>query len=331
MIETYKPTSRTVLEIKRVDAGGFDGYGSVFYKIDRHRDIVMPGAFKESLPKFLKEGFIGGVGHDHNDPAGKYTEAHEDEYGLYVKGVFSDVASAHKARTLIRDGVVQKLSVGFDPIHIELASPSKVEKIWKSAGYTPSQDDLSRLKSATKIRLILKADLREVSPVTIPSNDEARILSVKGWHNAPAEFRAFMQTARAAIVKLSTVNTKAGRVLSGKNEMKLRAMLDVLSSVSEELNNLLLLVSQAPSNEDVDTGAEEEDEDEAKAEAAAEEEGDEVTDKEEESADKEQVSTDEAKVQEDDKFAKQKGKDKQQKSDPVSIQVKAILLLAEAI
>ena len=64
------------------DSGGFEGYASVFHLLDYHHDIIAPGAYKDDAPRFLKEGFIGGVGHDHSNPIGKPQRLFEDGYGL---------------------------------------------------------------------------------------------------------------------------------------------------------------------------------------------------------------------------------------------------------
>lgn len=241
------------LDLKRsTNPGGFEGYGSVFWNIDKHGDVILPGAFRDSLPRFLDEGFMGGVGHDHDRPAGRFVKAYEDNRGLFVEGRFSDVTSGKEARTLLMDRVVQKLSVGLDREGMETSqvSANQLKAMWEKAGYKPNADDERRLKGRKSIRLIHKASLKEVSPVTIPANDEARILAVKklmdSGESLPEEFKRWIATGRRAGWKIAMYDLKAGRVLSGKNEMKLRAMIEVLTSVTEEMGNLLMLVSQAP-------------------------------------------------------------------------------------
>ena len=303
--------------------GGFEGYGSVFFNIDKHGDVILPGAFRDSLPAFLNEGFIGGVGHDHDKPAGRFVKAYEDAHGLFVEGRFSDVASGKEARTLLLDGVVQKLSVGLDRegMVTSQASPAQLRSIWSKAGYTPTADDERRLKARKSIRVIHKAQLKEVSPVTIPANDSARILAVKSMAETPEEFNRFINTARRAAWKLAGVQVKAGRVLSGKNEMKLRAMVEVMTSVTEELNNLLMLVAQAPTSgddgegEDPGDGADEGAETEDQEQAVDQEESDMSTpagkakpEGKDKPKGKEQGSTDQDQLEEDDEFARQRGK-----------------------
>lgn len=255
------------LDLKRSsDTGGFEGYGSVFWNIDKHGDVILPGAFRDSLPKFLDEGFMGGVGHDHDRPAGRFVKAYEDDRGLFVEGKFSDVTSGKEARILLMDRVVQKLSVGLDREGLETSqvTAGQLKAMWQKAGYKPTADDDRRLKGRKSIRLIHRASLKEVSPVTIPANDEARILAVKklseNHEDLPEAFVSFVAKARRIFWGIARLDIKAGRVLSGKNEMKLRAMVEVLTSITDEMNNLLMLVSQAPAEGSEEATEEEEEE-----------------------------------------------------------------------
>lgn len=228
----------------KANAGGFEGYASTFYTLDKAGDVVMPGCYKDGLAEFLQDGFVGGSMHNWTAPLGKYTDAYEDAKGLYVKAKFSDVAASKEMRTLMADGVIKKLSVGMEPTQTAMVSPPELEQIWEKAGYKPDAAETRRLKSAKTIRLIEKAQLLEVSPVTIPANDNARIMAFKSWESCPPAFKTFMSRAMQSARQMAGADLKAGRLLSSKNEMKLRAMLEVLGSVSEEITNLLGLVNQ---------------------------------------------------------------------------------------
>lgn len=147
------------LTLKSVsDSGEFDGYGSVFGVKDSYADIVMPGAFQKSLAAWQEKGRLPALlwQHDMAEPIGLYTEMREDATGLYVKG-----------RLLIEDDPLAKRAHA----HMKAGSLSGL-----SIGYLLNDYEYDKDKSAF---LLKEIDLWEVSLVTFPANDEARIADVK--------------------------------------------------------------------------------------------------------------------------------------------------------
>ena len=149
-------TLQIPLEIKTADGesaaiGTFEGYGSVFGNRDRDGDIVAPGAFRESLkaglPALLWQ-------HDQKSPIGRFDVVREDKRGLYVKGRLSMSGRGREAYDLLKMGALNGLSIGF---------------VTKEA----SRDAVSGA------RTIMHADLMEVSLVTFPANELARVQAVK--------------------------------------------------------------------------------------------------------------------------------------------------------
>lgn len=147
------------LNIKSVsETGEFEGYGSVFGVKDSYSDIVVSGAFKKTLDEWKEKGRLPAMlwQHDMSEPIGIYTEMKEDENGLYVKG---------------------KLLIDADPLakrahaHMEAGSLSGL-----SIGYTLDDWEYDSEKDAFILKEI---NLWEVSLVTFPANDEARISNVK--------------------------------------------------------------------------------------------------------------------------------------------------------
>ena len=147
------------------DDGSFEGYGSVFGNTDSYGEVVAPGAFLESLAELKAKGRVVPILWQHNStqPIGVYTEIVEDEHGLKVKGqlLIGDgtaanpgVQQAKEAYALLKAGAVSGLSIGY----------------WvRSANYDEK----------TGIRTLVKLDLVEVSLVTFPANDDARVEAVK--------------------------------------------------------------------------------------------------------------------------------------------------------
>ena len=145
---------QTSLEIKALnDDGTFTGYGGIFGNIDGDNDIIAKGAFEKSLtndimPKMLWQ-------HRSDQLAGKWTSIKEDAHGLLVTGQLNlDKQLGKDIYSDLKFGSLDAMSVGFQTVNDEYDS---------KAG----------------IRTINEAKLWEVSLVTFPANDSARITAVK--------------------------------------------------------------------------------------------------------------------------------------------------------
>jgi HK97 family phage prohead protease len=145
-----------VIEIKAVsDTGIFEGYASTFGNVDLGGDVVVPGAYLDSLiarpaakVKLLWQ-------HSPYDVIGKFLEIKEDAAGLYVQGQLNlKVQKGAEAYALLQDGAIDGLSIG----------------------YRTMADEIDR---ALGVRKILKCDLYEVSLVTFPMNEGGKISRVK--------------------------------------------------------------------------------------------------------------------------------------------------------
>lgn len=147
------------LTIKSVsDSGEFEGYGSVFGVEDSSSDVVVRGAFTATLEKWKAKSRLPAMLWQHNmsEPIGIYTEMREDDIGLYVKGRLLIDADplAKRAHAHMKAGSLSGMSIGYMLDDYEY---DKEKGVW-----------------------ILKAiDLWEVSLVTFPANDDARITDVK--------------------------------------------------------------------------------------------------------------------------------------------------------
>ncbi len=142
-------------QIKAVsDDGLFSGYGSVFGVIDSYKEVVAPGAFTKSLqrrtPSLLWQ-------HRSSEPIGVYTSIREDQTGLYVEGKLAlKTARGAEAYELLKMGAISGLSIGF---------------LVKLFEYINNGEE--------KVRRLTEIDLWEVSLVTFPANESARISGVK--------------------------------------------------------------------------------------------------------------------------------------------------------
>lgn len=159
-----KPTFTVSLEIKSLTDKEFEGHGSIFKNVDLGGDIVMPGAFKQSLADHKSEGSLPQMFwmHDPSRVPGKWLSMSEDLQGLAVKGVLADTELGNEIYTLLKMDAVKGLSIGYTTVDQEFDSQGN--------------------------RLIKQADLWEVSVVSLPMNPKAQIQHVKSRLSAIGEY-----------------------------------------------------------------------------------------------------------------------------------------------
>lgn len=158
--------------------GGFEGYLSTWFTLDNHGDMVLPGAFREFLPGFLEANAISSPGHKTEKPIGKYVEAIEDEIGLWVRAEYSNIEAAREVRTLVNDGVINFLSIGFWLMTdgYRYITNERARLIQKQNDYVPDEFEKDLLRRVRIVRLINRAEPYEGTPTTVPANKKARIM-----------------------------------------------------------------------------------------------------------------------------------------------------------
>ncbi|VXB25196.1 HK97 family phage prohead protease [Arthrobacter sp. 9V] len=182
-----------------LEEGQFTGYASVFGNKDSYGDIVLQGAFADSLAEYGDKG--SGIpcywAHRMDDPymnIGQTVEAYEDDRGLFVK-VQLDLETANGKQThkLIKEGRVTQMSFAYDVIEGAWVDRKPEEGGWYY--------ELRKLK------------IHEVSVVPVGANQETELTGVKD------AITAF----------------KAGRTLSAKNEDRLAQAKSLLEEVLAEV------------------------------------------------------------------------------------------------
>jgi len=139
------------------DAGAIEGYASVFGVRDSYNEVVMPGAFADSLAKHTREGTYPLMLWQHNpdEPIGVWNEMSDDGKGLFAKGqLLQGVRRADEALIMLKAGAVQGMSIGYREVDVEPSTNGEARKL-------------------------LKLDLLEASIVSFPANRRARVDSVK--------------------------------------------------------------------------------------------------------------------------------------------------------
>ena len=146
------------LQIKATgEDGTVEGYGSVFGVRDNYDDVIAKGAFIQSLKDHKAAGTMPAMlwQHDADKPIGVWTEMVEDEKGLRIKGQLAmETVKGKEAHALLKMGALNGLSIGF------------VSKEWA-------------YDRETEVRTLTAIDLWEVSLVTFPANEKARVTNVK--------------------------------------------------------------------------------------------------------------------------------------------------------
>jgi len=141
------------------EAGTFAGRASVFGVKDQGGDIVKAGAFKASLAKHKAAGRMPAflAHHDVTKPIGVWTEVEEQAGALVVMGKFAlETEAGRECYALAKMGALDGLSIGYG-----------------------IADGGSHYDAQAKATVLTKLDLWEISLVTFPMNEAARVSRVK--------------------------------------------------------------------------------------------------------------------------------------------------------
>jgi HK97 family phage prohead protease len=148
-------------QVKAVQEDGlFSGYGSVFGTVDSYNEVVAPGAFLDSIAETKAKGRTFPVlwQHRSGEPIGDWDidSLNEDDHGLFGTGQLwlQDAAYAKIAYRGMQSRSITGLSIGY-----YVRDSSYDEK--------------------TGILTLKKLELVEISIVTTPANDDARIDAIK--------------------------------------------------------------------------------------------------------------------------------------------------------
>lgn len=210
--------------------GEFEALVSVTGVKDSYGDVVMPGAFDDTLAEWAASNDPIPViwSHGYFDPTnhiGFVTDAAEKtidgKTGLWVKGQLDvstdpEDAQARKVAKLLKGRRVTQFSFSYDVIE-------------ESSG---RNDELGQYNELRKVKLY------EVGPTLIGANQDTELLNAKAVQALAAE-------------------VKAGRVISAKNETLLRTAHESIGTVLDALdsNNDGKASTAPPANDEEPPGA----------------------------------------------------------------------------
>lgn len=201
--------------------GELEAIVSVFNNVDRYKERIIPGAFKDSLKSKLPKGVWM---HDWSQPVAKTLIARETSEGLYIKGKFNlETQRGREAYSDVKNGLVDEFSIGF-----------RVKK-WTNDKETGIVD-------------LLKLELFEWSPVLVGANPSTRVVSVKSHFQEIS--RVGLKFEEHSEVVLKTVTEYISRVrdyLSLKTSDGVAPNETRLSEFSQLRDALNELLDTAPS------------------------------------------------------------------------------------
>jgi HK97 family phage prohead protease len=151
-------------EVKKIEeTGEFEGVASPFGVVDFGGDIVMHGAFAKSLQTDYaeKKRLVPMLWqHNQRQPIGVYTSVEEKGDNLVVRGACNmKVQQGREAHALMEQGALSGLSIGYDAIKFDFTAGGE-------------------------LRQLHEVKLYEISPVTFPMADQARVTLVKSLEEA---------------------------------------------------------------------------------------------------------------------------------------------------
>lgn len=149
-----------------------EGYGAHFNNVDSYGDLILPGAFAASLAKAQADGRSVPMLYQHQTDkvAGLWTHLAEDGKGLLAKGRLLPTTLGRDTYIEMKEKAITGLSIGFTTL-----------------------DSSPRVNASDPRRTIKQVHLWEISPVTFPANDKARVTDVKSA--APQEIERVLRDA----------------------------------------------------------------------------------------------------------------------------------------
>ena len=261
----FKETKELPFSLKSFDeeTGIFEGYASVFGNVDDGGDRMLKGAFTKTLREDL-DRIKTCYQHDPYDPIGKPLEMREDDIGLYVKGKISDTSTGKDVKILLKDKVINELSIGYNVVDKEFNNGVRDLKVVKLFEFSPVTWGMNNMAKITAVKSL--KDRLETDEKDLVGNMEIQEIRHERWDIESAfneviydlleddemsnedkisEFQTsleqystlmtewFNQMLSLEKSELIDIQTKAGKVLSAKNRKKVKVAADALMGLLE--------------------------------------------------------------------------------------------------
>ena len=229
--KTLALEGKDALEALSSGTGQLVGYASVFNGVDAYGDTILPGAYAETIPQFVKRGALH-YEHDTRVRLGTIASAVEDEHGLKIVAEFHSDAESQRLRSQILErmerGKFVGLSIGYEAQDYEYRAAREGEK-------PPPWGD--------KIRVLKRIKLYEVSEVSVPADEAAEVVAAKS-----RPFDCHSEDVRVAVAEWlervksgSDIRAAKGREpISAERRSLLEAMSGSLKGTADQIDALLV-------------------------------------------------------------------------------------------
>lgn len=150
------------IQLKADETGKIAGFFSTYEKTpDSYGDIIVPGAFTETIRKRAESGhpFPLCWNHDFSSVIGVVDKVEEREAGPYIEATFLDTALAQDVRKMVQSGAVYQFSFAYDVL--KARQPNEEEK-----------------KNGV-LNVLEEVEVFEISVVTVPANQNAVVTDIK--------------------------------------------------------------------------------------------------------------------------------------------------------
>lgn len=157
-----------VTKVKSAEGAIFiEGYANTNDK-DRVGDVVLPSAFKASLPTYMENPVLL-YQHNWDMVLGNIVAADVTDKGLYVKGKLSNAKDVEDVKTKILEGALRTFSIGYN----------ETDAVYDER---------------TKTNVIKELELLEISVVTIPANSASKFTVVQQEKNETNEMEKSIES-----------------------------------------------------------------------------------------------------------------------------------------
>lgn len=207
--------------------GEFKALVSVFNTVDSVGDVVIPGAFRAALERYAAKGEPIPVvwSHDWDDPfshIGYTTSAEETEAGLEVTGRLDlDNPKAAQVYRLLKGGRIRDFSFAYD---VKASLPGERE--------------------GKKVTELHELDVFEVGPTLVGAHRATELRDIKSQTTVTVQVDGQAVTPKTTDAPPAA---KAGRVLSAKNEDRIRQIAALAQELLDAVNT-----ETAPSTQDAE-------------------------------------------------------------------------------